>query len=227
MTKTSLQRRSWLRQAGWVGSTTLAGAAGLLGIIGRVLAAGDTTALQGMRRLVGEVTINGRPARADARVNPGDSVETGAGAEAVYVIGRDAFLQRANSRVSFGDSAAAGVLRVVTGRLLSVFDRGQRRIETPTAIIGIRGTGCYIEAAAARVYFCLCYGEAELIPTVSPQEKEVYRTRHHDRPMYIYSDMAMPKMAVPAEVINHTDAELVLLEALVGRQPPFQDYGKY
>jgi hypothetical protein len=33
--------------------------------------------------------------------------------------------------------------------------------------------------------------------------------------------MKMPKMMVPADVINHTDAELILLESLVGRVPPF------
>jgi hypothetical protein len=38
--------------------------------------------------------------------------------------------------------------------------------------------------------------------------------------MYIHNDMKMPKMMVPADVINHTDDELTLLEALVGRRPP-------
>jgi len=36
--------------------------------------------------------------------------------------------------------------------------------------------------------------------------------------------MNMAKMMVPAGVINHTDAELEMLEALVGRTPPF--YGR-
>jgi hypothetical protein len=35
----------------------------------------------------------------------------------------------------------------------------------------------------------------------------------------------MPSMMVTAPVINHTDAELVMLEALVGRKPPFLDSG--
>ena len=30
-----------------------------------------------------------------------------------------------------------------------------------------------------------------------------------------------PQMLMQAPVINHTDAELILLESLVGRQPPF------
>jgi hypothetical protein len=37
--------------------------------------------------------------------------------------------------------------------------------------------------------------------------------------------MNMPKMIAPASVINHSDDELTLLEALVGRWPPFNKPG--
>jgi len=206
-------------------------AAGLAGFIGmggifdsrRALAAGTTPA-QGIRRLSGSVTVNGAPAAEGTLVSAGDTVVTGAASEAIYVFGRDAFLQRADSRISFGSgvgASAAGLLRVISGDLLSVFGKGNIRIETPTATIGIRGTGCYIEAQPGRVYFCLCYGVAELIPTAAPNERELIKSRHHDHPMYIYDDPRMPKMMVPAGVVNHFDAELVLLESLVGRRPPF------
>ncbi len=38
--------------------------------------------------------------------------------------------------------------------------------------------------------------------------------------------MKMAKMMVMAEVINHTDEELTLLEGLVGRVTPFYGTGK-
>ena len=220
--KNKLQlRRSLLQTAGLA---ALLGAAGNSGLISRALAAVNEP---GLRRYSGEVNVNGKPARVGMPIVPGDTVVTGADGEAIYVIGLNAHLQRSGSRVSFGGSAAAGVLHIISGRLLSVFAQGTHSIMTPTATIGIRGTGCYIEAEAERVYFCLCYGEAELTPTVSPEEREIYRSRHHDRPLYIYSDMKMPKMAVPADVINHSDEELTLLEALVGRSPPFAAGSKY
>jgi hypothetical protein len=34
-----------------------------------------------------------------------------------------------------------------------------------------------------------------------------------------------PQMIMRAPVLNHTDAELILLESLVGRQPPFIGQG--
>jgi hypothetical protein len=158
----------------------------------------------------------------------GDTIVTGAGGEAIYVIGLDAYLQREKSTVSFAAGvagAAAGVMRVLTGKILSVFAKGDKKLETPTATIGIRGTGCYIEAEETRVYFCLCYGVADVAPAANPNHLERIETKHHDHPVYLHKDASMP-MLVEAPMINHSDAELEMLESLVGRWPPFyQRYG--
>lgn len=196
-------------------------AGGIAAIIQRALAAGASPATPGLRRLRGNVLVNGEPAREGQIVAPGDTVATGPGAEAIYVIGQDAFLQRESSVVRFGADVAADFMRVLTGKILSVFGRGEKRLTVGTATIGIRGTACYIEEEGSRTYFCLCYGEAEVVPTAAPQERELIRTTHHDHPIYIHADKNMPKSMVPATVINHTDAELTLLESLVGRLPPF------
>ncbi|MDP3512614.1 MAG: hypothetical protein Q8S20_07675 [Sulfuritalea sp.] len=208
----------------------LLGPAGISGLIGNALAKGNAPVAPGLHKLRGTVTVNGKPAKEGQIVGAGDTVVTGPGSEAIYVIGQDAFLQREASTVSFGADAVQNLMRVVTGKLLSVFGKGAtRKIQVSTATIGIRGTGCYIEdegsGATARTYFCLCYGEVELTPAAAPQERETYSTTHHDKPMYVHNDMKMPKMMVPAAVINHSDDELKLLEALVGRWPPFYGQG--
>ena len=174
----------------------------------------------GVRHTRGKVEINGRPAEVGMPVSPGDTVSTAADGEAIYVIGSDAFLQRGSSTIAFSATPAAAFLRVVTGRLLSVFGKSERRITTPTATIGIRGTGCYIEAEAGRVYFCLCYGSALVIPHAAPDHLERLTTRHHDRPLLIHDRGNLPLLA-EAAVVNHSDAELEWLERLVGRRPPF------
>ena len=207
----------------------LFGPAGISGLIGNALAKGNAPVAPGLHKLRGTVSVNGKPAREGQLVGAGDTVVTGPGSEAIYVIGQDAFLQRESSTVNFGADVALNLMRVVTGKLLSVFGKGARTIQVSTATIGIRGTGCYIEdegsGATARTYFCLCYGDVELTPSAAPQEAERYSTTHHDKPMYIHNDMKMPKMMVPAGVINHSDDELKLLEALVGRWPPFYGQG--
>lgn len=190
------------------------------GLIREALANGNKPVTPGIYKVTGSVTVNGKPAQPGMPVGAGDSIVTGTGGEAIYVIGQDAYLQREKSTVSFAGGAATGVMRVITGKILSVFGKGEKRLETATATIGIRGTGCYIESEEKRVYFCLCYGVAEISPAADPNHIERIETKHHDHPVYIHKDSAMPMM-VDASVINHNDAELELLESLVGRWPPF------
>lgn len=203
------------------------GSAGISGLIRDVLANGNKPVTPGVHKVTGNVTVNGKPAQPGMAVGTGDTIVTGPGGEAIYVIGQDAFLQREKSTVSFAAGvagAASGVMRVLTGKILSVFGKGDKKIETPAATIGIRGTGCYIEAEEKRVYFCLCYGAVDIAPVADPSHIAHIETKHHDHPIYIHRDSAMPMM-VDATVINHGDAELELLESLVGRWPPFQKSG--
>jgi hypothetical protein len=202
----------------------LLGPAGISGLVRDALAKGEVPIRPGLNRVRGEVVVNHKLATEGQLIKPGDSIVTGRNSEAIYVIGQDAFMQRELTTVDFGADIAKNLMRVVSGKILSVFGKGAKTIQVSTATIGIRGTGCYIEeenhGAKARTYFCLCYGSVDLTPSAAPQEAESYSTRHHDKPMYIHNDMKMAKMMVPASVINHTDAELELLEGLVGRVTP-------
>ena len=204
-------RRRWLQ-----------GAAALLLVRG-ALAAGKIE--KGVYRVRGDVRINGAPAQEGMDVKPGDTVVTARGAQIVFVINRDAFLLRANSRLEVG-SAAADVFRIVTGALLSVYQPGvPKTLHARTATIGIRGTGVYVESAEDKTYVCTCYGEAQLVPLAEPAAAEIVKTRHHDQPRYVMAKGA-PQMIMRAPVVNHTDAELILLESVVGRSVPF-DPGLY
>ena len=211
-------RREWLTR------TAAGGAALALGMaqLREALAQGGVK--KGVARVQGEVRVGDKPAQPGMEVRPGDVVTVGPRSEAVFVVGSDAFMARAGSRIELqGDASKTVVsgLRIVTGALLSVFEPGKgRRIQTSTATIGIRGTGIYIEVEKSRTYACTCYGEAELVPVDEPKDAEVVRTTHHDQPRYIYAK-GMPRMIDVAPVVNHTDAELILLESLVGRTVPF------
>jgi hypothetical protein len=215
---TTATRRAWLKRMAAGGAALALGMARLR----QALALGSVA--PGVARVRGDARVNGKPAERGMEVKPGDIITTGPGAELVVVVGRDAFLVRAQSRVELdGDTAGLLVrgLRVVTGALLSVFEPGkEKQIRTPTATIGIRGTGIYVEIDGARTYVCTCYGEAELVPVDDPAAAESVRTAHHDEPRYIYPK-GMPRMIEKAPVVNHTDAELIMLEGLVGRTVPY------
>ena len=184
------------------------------------VALAQNQAKQGVRTVQGDMRINGKPAEAGILVRPGDAIVLGDRAVASFVVGQDAFLMRGNSRAELiGSGFLVSAVQLVTGKLLGVFGSGgERRLVTATASIGIRGTGAYMEAEPQRTYFCLCYGTAEVAATMGGA-RESYSTRHHESPRYIYGD-GRTRAIVPASVSNHSDAELILLESLVGRSPP-------
>ena len=91
-------------------------------------------------------------------------------------------------------------------------------MRTVTAVIGIKGTGVYLEADSEKTYVCTCYGTSHLQVKDAPEISETVTTSHHDQPRFIYSG---EKRIEQAPVINHSNQELILLEKLVGRIPPF------
>jgi hypothetical protein len=177
----------------------------------------------------GAVTVNGQAATGVTRIGVTDRIETGKGAQLIFVVGFDAFLLRENSRLELsGASGIVNTLRLATGALLSVFGAGAKRVVTTTSAIGIRGTGLYVESEPERSYVCTCYGDV-LISTVDDANvAERIVSKHHDAPRYVLKAGAAKRIQ-PAPFINHTDVELALIEALVGRAPPFslfdEDYG--
>lgn len=209
-----IKRRQWLAGVSLVSLQML--------VLRRALAAGSVE--KGVARVRGDARINGVPAQPGMDVRAGDVVTTGADGEIVFVIDRDAFLMRANSRIEIQgqrSSLVAEGLRILTGAVLSVFAPGRpKRVQTSTATLGIRGTALYVEAEESRTYVCTCYGEVEIASVGDPAARETVRTRHHEQPRYVMAKGA-PQMLMSAPVINHTDAELTMLESLVGRQPAF------
>ncbi len=217
----------------WIGLSFGAALAARLGLLREALAAGKLE--KGVYRVRGEARVNGVPAREGMDVKAGDIITTGRDGELVFVIGKDALLVRANARVEVSGRAGALLadgLRIVTGAVLSVFSPGgQRTIRVRTATIGIRGTAVYVEDMRDRAYVCTCYGVADVAAEDDASVRETVTTEYHDQPRYVYPAGTAERI-VKAPVINHSDAELILLESLVGREPPFvarEDYqpGRY
>jgi hypothetical protein len=169
--------------------------------------------------------VNGQPATSATRIGATGSVETGRGAQLIFVVGFDAFLLRERSRLELsGEGLLVNTMRLATGALLSVFGSGQKRVITATSATGIRGTGLYVESEPERSYVCTCYGEVQIATLADANVSERIVSKHHDAPRYVAQNRIEP-----APFINHTDVELALIEALVGRTPPFslfdEDYG--
>jgi hypothetical protein len=186
---------------------------------------------QSVYRVSGRAWVNGNRADTNTRIKPGDTVKTAQDSEIVFVVGDHAMLLRGGSHLVIepNENSELGSLLIsglwlFAGKLLSVSRNKGMRIQTPNATIGIRGTGVYLEAGPDRTYFCTCYGEVDVVANNDATSKESVVSLHHDKPLYIYSK------GQPGQCIhdanrsgkpNHTDQELILAEALVGRVPPF------
>jgi len=221
-TSAAINRRGFIRRI----AKCLLGAAAWPSLP-KAWAMGDLAGRQGVIELEGSVLINGQSAQKGLPVNPGDVIATGADSRLVFVMGKDAFLLRERTRLEIGAGAiaeraleAGQAMRLIAGKVLAVWGRGNRRFETATAVVAVRGTGIYFEAQPDVTYICTCYGRADIAATGDPAARETVQTTHHESPRFVYAGKA-GQLIEPAPVVNHTDAELTRLEFLVGRTPPF------
>lgn len=177
-----------------------------------------------IRDLVGEVKVNNRKVGKRSSVYPGDTVETGSGAMIAFVVGNDAYVLRENARLELeggNKDTFARALRLLTGGLLAVFGKSSttRQLHTQTVTAGIRGTGIYMESEPSRTYFCTCYGAVEF-EVAGSGERKLVMSSHHKGGWINQAAQDGTHFGGPV-MVGHNDDDLIALESLVGRKPPF------
>ncbi|WP_130470753.1 hypothetical protein [Candidatus Magnetaquicoccus inordinatus] len=178
---------------------------------------------QGIRRLQGELLVDGEAVAAGARIAPGSTVQSGAESRTVLVMGADAYLIGAHTSLTFHPSTNAlpqqsSGFTLHSGRILSVFASGKKQLQLPSIHIGIRGTGIFVQAEPLGDYLCLCYGKADIAVQNAANYQEFLDSKHHTARL-----LETGKPLRPGALINHSDEELFMLEALTGRLPSFSD----
>ena len=180
-----------------------------------------------IHQVSGDVRVNGVAATLATPINPGDVVETFEKSFVIFVVEKDAFIPRSNSKMTLPSRQPAAPSAITTayvldrGKALSVLASRRTNIATPTAQIGVRGTGVYIESEPDRSYVCICYGVSDLSTPDDPGLSETIVSEHHTAPRYILADKSASQRIVPAPFKNHDDQELLLIETLVGRSTPY------
>jgi hypothetical protein len=210
-------------------------AAGGMGLLRPVWAMGKVPTVlvpgKSIYDLRGSVKVNGQMANVDTVINSSALIETGADSHLIFAVGKDAFILRHNSSLQLSGKGLISEMKLLSGKLLSVFGKREQAqplgIKTVNATIGIRGTGIYIESEPELSYVCTCYGSAELASLNDNASREIVLTQHHESPRYILSGESTGNNIRKAAMINHTDDELALIEALVGRDVPFAISGGY
>ncbi len=235
-------RRDFLVRAlslGWLAGGAGWSPAALAALFGKL--PGKLPAGKSIFEMKGDVQVNGKPANEQTVITPSDKVTTGANSYVIAAVGANSFILRDKSTLDLGGSnPLKQVMRLVSGKFLGVFGKlvGKQTLSlnTPIATIGIRGTGLYAESDPDKTYLCTCYGTTELVAAAdydaaaaapkgkaasAEPEKAQVTAQHHDAPKYILAAPDNGKRITAAPFINHTDLELMTLEALVGRKVPF------
>ena len=169
----------------------------------------------------GHISVNGVAADLTTMIMPGDVVETADKSEMIFVVGKDSFLMREQSRIRMPTTSVGGTYGLERGKTLGVFASRQTEIRTPSAVIAIKGTGIYLESEPELTYVCTCYGLTDISVVDDPNISETVKSEHHDAPKYVLADPNAAKRIVPAPFKNHDDQELLLIETLVGRSTPY------
>ena len=202
----------------------------LLGLTGAVLAlpARAQAPWGVVREMRGEVTLNDVPLTRSSALQAGQTLATGADGRVWFSIGADAYFLRPGSRLRLDASQPRepiiDFIRLVSGALGATFARGARRsLIAPTATIGIRGTGVYLEAAADVAYFCTCFGASEILtaPSGAMMKRVAVASENHQARL-IHREAMSAMRIVPAAFQGHTNEEIAQLEALAGRPNPFK-----
>lgn len=227
-------RRRFLQQTLGTGLWATAATSGLIAPLVHAFGQVPDTLPPGrsIYELKGEVTVDGKLATINTIITAKSVVKTGSNSFIIFAVGKDSHILRENSTLELeGSGMVESLMRLVTGKVLSVFGErekdSQYKIQTSTATIGIRGTGVYSESEKDVSYVCTCYGKVEIASLHDTQSKEEVISFHHDAPRYIYADGHQGKLIEKAPVKNHTDEELMLIEAIVGRTPPFSSIRGY
>jgi hypothetical protein len=240
-------RRDFLVQAlslGWLAGGMGWNAPALAALFGKL--PGKLPAGKSVFEMKGDVTIDGKPVTKKTVIKPTDKITTGSNSYLIAAVGANSFILRDRSTLDLGGSnPLKQVMRLVSGKFLGVFGKlgsnQQLSLNTPIATIGIRGTGVYAESDPDKTYLCTCYGTTQLAAQAdhdfegldlkgkrkkmkadeAPVELAQVTAQHHDAPKYILAQPDNGKRITAAPFINHTDLELMTLEALVGRKVPF------
>ncbi|WP_111978366.1 FecR domain-containing protein [Algibacillus agarilyticus] len=183
--------------------------------------------------LSGKVKVNGNVATPNTIITPNSTIQTSSNSQLIFVVGKDAHILRENSSITLSQDKdkIESSLQVTKGKILSVFGKrtGQEshQIKTTTATIGIRGTGVYTESHDDHSYVCTCYGQTAIQALHDNKSEEIITAQHHDSPRFIMADGKPGQLITSAPMLNHTDEELMLIEALVGRTTPFSSLMGY
>lgn len=173
----------------------------------------------------GEVTMNGSPATVGDDVQPGATIKTGSDGLCEVVFNRKNIIHITSSTIltfdrevlSRGATLRGGAIAMVL-RNLGPFARNpgelRFRIQTSTAVAGVRGTCFFVKVEDDNdTYICCCNGSLHIAGPSGEFTKNIAGS-HHREVRVTRSDAGLSVSAAP--LLYHTDADVEAIAAKIG-----------
>jgi len=163
------------------------------------------------------VLINGKLANKNSPVTFGDEIITGSRgriglrlAGNVYRVGNRSHLTLPKTEKNF-------TLNFFFGSVLAVFRSDTpKTIRTHTSVLGVRGTGLYLNVDSEQTFLCTCYGDIEFKDKENEENVRHIHGEYHNIVVLNHQTRAFSSQAMK----GHKTSDLFELEALANRTPP-------
>ncbi|MDX8387618.1 MAG: FecR domain-containing protein [Ghiorsea sp.] len=154
----------------------------------------------------------------NASVGFGDEVLTGSYGRIGIRLDDNAYRIGSRSRLKLPKEKRGFTLNLFFGSVLAVFRHDtQKTIRTPTAVLGVRGTGIYLSVGNKETYLCTCYGDIDFVDHENENNTAHIHAKHHNAITFNHGSGVF---SVSQPLLNHISGDLYNLEAIAGRVSP-------
>ena len=171
-----------------------------------------------IQSLEGKVWVNGKLADTSTEIHFGDSVMTGGLSHVTILLDGNVYRIANSSKLTLPENRKEITLDMIYGAILAVFRHdAHKTIFTPTAVLGVRGTGLYLSERDEETHLCACYGDIEFADAANPQHQKHIHAEYHQ---IVVLDHESGEFSINQKMVGHSDENLHELEKMADRTPP-------
>jgi hypothetical protein len=163
------------------------------------------------------VLVNGKIATTDTPIHFGDDIITGSRGRISIRLAGNVYRVGTSSHLKLPETTKNFTLNFFFGSILAVFRHDTRKtVRTRTAVLGVRGTGLFLNIDKQQTYLCTCYGDVEF------QDQENKNNIRHIHSEY-HNIIALnheSRTFTSESMKGHQTSDLFELESEVERAPP-------
>ncbi len=165
----------------------------------------------------GPVLINGKLANKNSPITFGDEIITGSRGRIGLRLAGNVYRVGNRSHLKLPETSKNFTLNFFFGSILAVFRSDTpKTIQTLTSVLGVRGTGLYLDIDSEQTFLCTCYGDVDFKDKENEGNVRHIHSEYHNIVALNHQTRAFSKQAMK----GHATPDLFELEALAERTPP-------